>query len=83
MPESIGGVPSAFSCGTEDKGKAYAGSPYSRIDFFKEFSEQIKKRGFTQVEMKPISGVGHRAGPEVQAMTMRCFELGMEKFANR
>lgn len=83
VPKSIGGVPCAFSCGTEDKGKAYKGSPYARIDFFKEFSKRVQARGFEDVEMKPIEGVGHKVTPEVQAMTMRCFELGMKKFANK
>lgn len=65
-------MPCAISCGEKDTGKAWGQAPLGRLDWFKEFEQEMKNKKMC-FKSAIWPGVGHRKGPGVNKMTEDCF----------
>jgi len=72
-------IPFAISCGEKDTGKAWAGAPYGRLDWFKRFRDIIAEKGFFY-RAATWPNAGHGADPGVHEMTEECFQLATTGF---
>ncbi|MFC4991642.1 hypothetical protein [Rubritalea tangerina] len=82
IPNTLTNIPCAFSCGERDTGKAFPQAPYSRIEFFKHFEQNIKKLPLKSLEITTLPNAGHAPDPETLAMTKRCYTRAKRTFSS-
>jgi len=72
------GIPFAISCGENDTQLSVAGAPYNRIEWFKLFHEEMRKKGFV-VAGTTWSGAGHGVSTnQYGPMLKECFLLATQ-----
>ncbi len=68
------GIPFAISCGEKDTGLSTGDSPLGRLDWYKEFRDEIDSKKFTYIG-DTWPDVAHRASPGVWELARQCFQI--------
>lgn len=67
-------IPFAISCGEKDTGRSFAKAPLGRLDWFKEFRDQLNKDRFTHIA-EVIPNTGHTESARAKNLTAQCFQI--------
>lgn len=67
-------IPFAISCGEKDTGKAFAEAPFTRMEWFERFRDEIDKKNFCYIAVT-WPDVGHRISGGAWNLTKQCFQL--------
>lgn len=67
-------IPFAISCGEKDTGKAFPESPYTRMEWFGRFRDEIDKKRFPHIAAS-WPEVGHNISPGAWDFAKQCFQL--------
>lgn len=67
-------IPFAISCGEKDTQLSVPNYPYTRLEWYKRFKEEIDKKDFCYIgSIWP--NVGHSPSPGIWNLTKQCFQL--------
>ncbi len=67
-------IPFAISCGEKDTGKAFPEAPFTRIEWFGKFRDEIDKKRFPHIAAT-WPEVGHNISPSAWDFAKQCFQL--------
>lgn len=67
-------IPFAISCGEGDAAKSFPSAPYTRIEWYGRFRDEIERKGFCHTGAT-WPGVGHRISPGAWDFAKQCFQL--------
>jgi poly(3-hydroxybutyrate) depolymerase len=67
-------IPFAISCGDNDAAKSFPEAPFTRIEWYGRFRDEIDKKGFCYIGAS-WPGVGHGISPGVWDFARQCFQL--------
>ena len=67
-------IPFAISCGEKDTGKAFPESPFTRMEWFGRFRDEIDKKRFPHIAAS-WPEVGHNISPGAWDFAKQCFQL--------
>jgi len=67
-------IPFAISCGEKDTKKSTPDSPLGRLDWYKEFRDEIDSHKFTYIGAT-WPDVGHRMSPGAWDLARQCFQI--------
>jgi predicted esterase len=67
-------IPFAISCGEADVAKSFPQAPFTRMEWYERFRDEIDKKGFCYIGAT-WPDVGHRPSPGVWDFAMQCFQL--------
>lgn len=67
-------IPFAISCGEKDTGKSFGSAPYTRLDWYKRFKDEIDKKKFCYIG-GTWPNVGHSMSAGAWDLTRQCFQI--------
>jgi poly(3-hydroxybutyrate) depolymerase len=67
-------IPFAISCGEKDTGKAFPQAPFTRLEWFGRFRDEIEKKRFAHIAAS-WPDVGHNISPGAWDLAKQCFQL--------
>ena len=67
-------IPFAISCGEADVAKSFPQAPFTRMEWFGRFRDEIDKKGFCHIAAT-WPDVGHRISPGAWDFAKQCFQL--------
>jgi predicted esterase len=67
-------IPFAISCGEKDTGKAFPEAPFTRMQWFGRFREEIDRKRFAHIAAT-WPEVGHNISPGAWDFAKQCFQL--------
>ena len=67
-------IPFAISCGEKDAAKSFSEAPYTRIEWYGRFRDEIEKKKFCHIAAS-WPGVGHNISPGAWDLARQCFQL--------
>ena len=67
-------IPFVISCGEKDTGKAFSTAPFTRIEWYGRFRDELEKGRFTYLAAS-WPGVGHSHSPGVVDLAKQCFQI--------
>lgn len=67
-------IPFAISCGEKDAAKAFPQAPYTRIEWYGKFRDEIEKKRFAHIAAS-WPDVGHNISPGAWDLAKQCFQL--------
>jgi poly(3-hydroxybutyrate) depolymerase len=67
-------IPFAISCGEKDTAKSFPGSPFTRIEWFGRFRDEIERKRFPHIAAA-WPEVGHSISPGAMDLAKQCFQL--------
>jgi predicted esterase len=67
-------IPFAISCGEKDDKTAFGGAPYTRIEWFRRFRDEIDQKNFCHIAAS-WPDVGHSMSAGAWDLAKQCFQL--------
>jgi poly(3-hydroxybutyrate) depolymerase len=67
-------IPFAISCGEKDAAKSTPDAPFTRIEWYGRFRDEIEKKKFRHIAAS-WPGVGHSISPGAWDLARQCFQL--------
>jgi hypothetical protein len=67
-------IPFAISCGEKDAAKSFPDAPFTRIEWYGRFRDEIAANKFCHIAAS-WPGVGHNISPGARDLARQCFQL--------
>jgi predicted esterase len=67
-------IPFAISCGEKDTARAFPAAPFTRMEWFERFRDEIEKKRFAHIAAT-WPDVGHSISPGAWDFAKQCFQL--------
>jgi poly(3-hydroxybutyrate) depolymerase len=71
------GIPFAISCGEKDTAKSFPEAPFTRLEWYGRYAQEMEKRKFCHIGAT-LPGVGHNISAGAWDFMKQCFQLATE-----